>query len=116
MTSAGSIFPTCLRARAAAGGGRLLAPSGSGSLSDIFSSIFSGGGRGAAAEEGPEPGSDLEYQVNVPFWTAIRGGVMRLNIARRDVCGNCHGNGFIEAPASARSVMARGRLSRREDG
>ena len=33
------------------------------------------------------PGSDLEYQVNVPFWTAIRGGVMRLNITRQDVCG-----------------------------
>src|SRR6202166_1470239 len=40
---------------------------GSGGFRDIFSGIF--GGRGAAAEEGPEPGSDLEYQVNVPFWT-----------------------------------------------
>ena len=57
-----------------------------------------------AAEEGPEPGSDLEYQVNVPFWTAIRGGVMKLNIARRDVCGNCHGNGFIEAPGVVSAV------------
>jgi molecular chaperone DnaJ len=69
-----------------------------GGFRDIFSNIFTGGGRGEAAEEGPEPGSDLEYQVNVPFWTAIRGGVMKLNIARRDVCGNCHGNGYIEAP------------------
>src|ERR1035438_7101522 len=49
-----------------------------------------------SADIGPEAGSDLEYQVNVPFWTAIRGGVMKLNIARRDVCGNCHGNGFTE--------------------
>src|SRR5208282_3697667 len=57
------------------------------------------GGRGAAAAEtGPEAGSDLEYQVNVPFWTAIRGGVMRLNITRQDVCSNCHGQGYIEAP------------------
>src|SRR5258708_4187608 len=69
-----------------------------GGFRDIFSSIFTGGGRGEAVDEGPEPGSDLEYQVNVPFWTAIRGGVMKLNIARRDVCGNCHGNGAIEAP------------------
>ena len=60
--------------------------SGGGSFRDIFGGIF-GGGRGAEpAEEGPEPGSDLEYQVNVPFWTAIRGGVMRLNISRQDVC------------------------------
>jgi len=76
-------------------GGRKTTSSGGG-FRDIFSNIFSGG-RGAAAEESPEAGSDLEYQVNVPFWTAIRGGVMKLNIARRDVCGNCHGNGYVEA-------------------
>src|SRR5271167_469019 len=63
---------------------------GSGGFRDIFSGIF-GGARGAAAEEGPEPGSDLEYQVNVPFWTAIRGGVVRLNISRNDTCATCHG-------------------------
>src|SRR5579871_4927866 len=56
-----------------------------GGFRDIFGSIF-GGGRGAPTEEGPEPGTDLEYQVNVPFWTAIRVGVMRLNITRQDVC------------------------------
>ncbi len=67
-----------------------------GGFRDIFSGIF--GGRGGAHEEGPEPGEDLEYQVNVPFWTAIRGGVMRLNITRRDTCSNCHGQGFIEQP------------------
>src|ERR1022692_3183075 len=66
---------------------------GGGGFKDIFSGIF-GGGRGATATEaGPEAGSDLEYQVNVPFWTAIRGGVMRLNITRQDVCTNCHGQG-----------------------
>ena len=77
---------------------------------------FHGGGRGEAAQEGPEPGSDLEYQVNVPFWTAIRGGVMRLNIARRDVCGNCHGNGFIEAPGECPECNGKGRSSRRAGG
>src|SRR5712691_11817342 len=66
-----------------------------GGFGDIFSSMFSG--RGAAAEEGPEVGNDLEYQVNVPFWTAIRGGVMRLNITRRDACANCSGHGYVEA-------------------
>jgi molecular chaperone DnaJ len=67
-----------------------------GGFRDIFSSMFGGRG-GAAAQEGPEPGSDLEYQVNVPFWTAIRGGVMRLNITRQDACANCHGHGTIQA-------------------
>src|SRR6476659_9420304 len=82
------------------GGGRASKRSSSagGGFRDIFSNIFTGRGGAAAAEEGPEPGSDLEYQVNVPFWTSIRGGVMRLNITRRDVCSNCSGKGYIEAP------------------
>jgi len=84
--------------------------SGSGGFRDIFSNIFTGGGRGEAVDEGPEPGSDLEYQVNVPFWTAIRGGVMKLNIARRDVCGNCHGNGFIEAPGTCPQCHGKGTI------
>jgi molecular chaperone DnaJ len=79
------------------GGGRGRRGADTGGFRDIFSSIFSRGG-GAAAEEGPEPGNDLEYQVNVPFWTAIRGGVIRLNITRRDTCSNCNGNGYIEQP------------------
>src|ERR671930_545858 len=49
---------------------------------DIFSSMF-GGGFGAA-RTGPEPGSDLEYQVAIPFWTAIRGGEANLRIQKPD--------------------------------
>jgi molecular chaperone DnaJ len=82
---------------------------GSGSFRDIFSGIF--GGRGGAAQEGPEPGSDLEYQVNVPFWTAIRGGVMRLNITRRDTCANCHGHGFIEAGGTCPECGGKGQVT-----
>jgi len=83
---------------------------GSGGFRDIFSGIF-GGGRGAAAETGPEPGSDLEYQVNVPFWTAIRGGVMKLNITRQDVCANCHGQGYIEAPGKCPECNGTGQIT-----
>jgi molecular chaperone DnaJ len=91
-------------------GRKTTASSGGGGFKDIFSNLFSGGGRGAVAEEGPEPGSDLEYQVNVPFWTAIRGGVMKLNIARRDVCGNCHGSGSIEAPGVCPQCHGKGTI------
>jgi molecular chaperone DnaJ len=84
---------------------------GGGSFRDIFGGIF-GGGRGAApAEEGPEPGTDLEYQVNVPFWTAIRGGVMRLNISRQDVCSTCHGLGFLEAPGKCPECNGTGQIT-----
>src|SRR5215469_10917525 len=81
----------------------------SGGFRDIFSSMFSGG-RGAPPDEGPEPGSDLEYQVNVPFWTAIRGGVMRLNITRRDACTTCHGHGFVEAPGVCPQCNGKGTI------
>jgi molecular chaperone DnaJ len=84
--------------------------SSSSSFRDIFSGIF-GGGQGATTPAGPEPGSDLEYQVNVPFWTAIRGGVMRLNISRRDTCGNCHGQGFLEAAGKCPQCGGSGQIT-----
>jgi molecular chaperone DnaJ len=85
---------------------------GGGGFRDIFGSIF-GGGQGAsrAAEVGPEPGTDLEYQVNVPFWTAIRGGVMRLNISRQDICSNCHGQGVLEAPGKCPQCNGTGQIT-----
>jgi molecular chaperone DnaJ len=93
------------RGRRSGGGG------GGGSFRDIFGGIF-GGGRGApSAEEGPEPGTDLEYQVNVPFWTAIRGGVLRLNISRHDVCETCHGQGFQEAPGKCPECHGTGQIT-----
>ena len=91
--------------------GRSTRTSGGGGFRDIFSGIF-GGGRGAApAETGPEPGTDLEYQVNVPFWTAIRGGVMRLNIQRQDVCPQCHGQGELEAPGKCPECGGTGQIT-----
>ncbi len=95
---------------ARSGGRRSSGGSGGGGFKDIFSNIFTGGGRGESVAEGPEPGSDLEYQVNVPFWTAIRGGVMKLNIARRDVCASCHGNGYTEAPGECPQCHGKGTI------
>jgi molecular chaperone DnaJ len=90
--------------------GQRTTTTGGGGFRDIFSSMFGGGRGGAVAQEGPEPGSDLEYQVNVPFWTAIRGGVMRLNITRQDVCSNCHGNGVIEQPGVCPQCKGKGTI------
>jgi molecular chaperone DnaJ len=71
-----------------------------GSFRDIFSGMFTGGGQKAA--RGPQPGTDLEYQINVDFWTAVRGGVTRLEIQRQEVCPTCKGKstsgGSIECP------------------
>jgi len=93
-----------------AGGGRGRKSGSGGGFKDIFSGMFSGRNAGAAHEV-PEPGSDLEYQVNVPFWTAIRGGVMRLNITRQDVCGTCHGNGYTESPGKCPECGGTGQVT-----
>lgn len=86
----------------AGGGGQQQQTSGGGfggSFRDIFSGMFSGG---RAAAHGPQPGTDLEYQVNVDFWTAVRGGVTRLEIQRQEVCPTCKGKattgGSVECP------------------
>ena len=75
---------------------------GGGGFRDVFSDLFSrfggGGAAGAATQAQPQPGTDLEYQVNVGFWQAIRGAVLRLNITRADVCSTCAGRGYQEAP------------------
>jgi len=86
-----------------AGGAQRAASGGTkagGSFRDIFSGIFGGQQRsGFGMEpEAPEEGTDLEYQVNVDFWKAIRGGEMRLNIQHLVTCSNCRGKGFLEAP------------------
>jgi len=94
-----------------AGRGRKSSGGGGSSFRDIFGSMF-GGGRGTSpAEEGPEAGTDLEYQVNVPFWTAIRGGVMRLNISRHDVCSQCRGQGFLESPGKCPECNGTGQIT-----
>jgi molecular chaperone DnaJ len=70
-----------------------------GSFKDIFSGMFNGGRQAA---RGPQPGTDLEYQVSVDFWTAVRGGVTRLEIQRQEVCPTCKGKsttgGSVECP------------------
>jgi molecular chaperone DnaJ len=70
---------------------------GGGGLHDIFSNIFGGRGGGVTSTE-PELGSDLEYQINVGFWDAIRGTVTRLDISRQDTCTNCGGKGLVGKP------------------
>src|ERR1700676_2905591 len=72
-----------------------------GSFKDIFSGIFTGAQQ-QQKPRGPQPGSDLEYQATVDFWTAIRGGQARLQIQRQETCPTCHGQshtgGAVQCP------------------
>src|SRR4249920_1276563 len=89
---------------------------GAGGFRDIFSSIFGGGRGGTATEVGPERGTDLEYQVNVGFWDAIRGAVMRLNITRLDNCTNCHGSGVVGTPTTCPQCHGSGHITQSGGG
>ena len=79
---------------------------GGGGFRDIFSNIFSGGRR-----EQPEHGTDLEYQVTVPFWTAIRGGVVRVNVDHSEACANCKGNGVLEGSGACPECHGTGQVT-----
>jgi len=73
-------------------GGGSGAQGGGASFRDLFSPFFRGG-RGGEPEH--EPGGDLEYQIEIDFWDAVRGAVKKLTIARLDTCDTCHGTGAI---------------------
>jgi molecular chaperone DnaJ len=68
-----------------------------GSFKDIFSGIFSGAPQ-AQSPRGPQPGTDLEYQATVDFWTAIRGGQARIQVNRQETCPTCHGQASTGGP------------------
>src|ERR1700733_8822690 len=71
---------------------------GGASFRDLFSQFFRGGGRGGELEVEQEPGGDLEYQIEIDFWDAVRGAVKKLQITRMETCETCHGTGAIGSP------------------
>jgi len=68
------------------------------SFRDLFGQFFGGRGRTAAMEQEEEPGGDLEYQIEIDFWDAVRGAVKKLQVTRLDSCENCHGTGAVGTP------------------
>src|ERR1700761_925795 len=71
---------------------------GGASFRDLFSQFFRGGGRGGDTEIEQEAGGDLEYQIEIDFWDAVRGAVKKLQITRMETCDTCHGTGAIGSP------------------
>ena len=88
------------------GGGAGSAGSG-GNFRDLFSQFFRGG-RGGEMEPEQEPGNDLEYQIEIDFWDAVRGAVKKLSITRLDSCENCHGTGTVGSPQTCTTCSGTG--------
>lgn len=108
-------FPGAGRSAGGAGAGRPGAAAGGaggfsfediqgfgGGLGDLFSSIFEAGGRArgrGSRAQGPTRGRNVEYVVEIPFETAIRGGKVPIEVTVEESCALCSGSGA--APGSA---------------
>jgi molecular chaperone DnaJ len=81
-----------------------------GSFKDIFSGIFTGAQQ-PQHPRGPQPGTDLEYQATVDFWTAIRGGQARLEVHRQESCPACHGQSSTGGPTQCAECNGTGQVT-----
>ncbi len=64
---------------------------GGAGFSDIFSTIFSGGG--ASPRRGPQRGRDVEAEVTLDFAHAVQGTTLPLTLRSPGVCDSCQGSG-----------------------
>jgi molecular chaperone DnaJ len=91
---------------------------GATSFRDIFSQFFRGIAGEAEGPGRPEPGPDLEYQIEIDFWESVRGAVKKISITRLDSCGACRGTGAAGASqtvcsacnGTGRSMQTSGRM------
>jgi molecular chaperone DnaJ len=81
-----------------------------GSFKDIFSGIFTGA-QHSQRPRGPQPGTDLEYQATVDFWTAIRGGQARIQVNRQETCPACHGQAQTGGPMQCPECNGTGQVT-----
>ena len=81
-----------------------------GSFKDIFSGIFTGAQQ-PQRPRGPQPGTDLEYQATVDFWTAIRGGQARIQVNRQETCPSCHGQASTGGPLQCAECSGTGQVT-----
>jgi molecular chaperone DnaJ len=65
---------------------------GGASFSDLFGSIFSGGG-GNPRRAGPARGRDVEAEVRLDFADSVYGATLPLTLRAPGVCDTCHGSG-----------------------
>jgi len=92
------------------GGGAASNQSTWGSFKDIFSGIFSGAQQ-PQRPHGPEPGTDLEYQATIDFWSAIRGGQARIEVHRQEICPTCHGMAHTGGPMTCPECNGTGQVT-----
>ncbi len=68
-------------------------PSAFADFSDILGGIFGFGDFGGRANNGPTPGADLRYDLELTFEQAAFGHTTTLEFRRLETCGACRGTG-----------------------
>jgi molecular chaperone DnaJ len=91
------------------GGGQTSSQGSGSSFRDLFGQFFGGRG-GTVMEPEQEVGGDLEYQIEIDFWDAVRGAVKKLQITRMDSCETCHGTGAIGTPQTCPTCNGTGSI------
>jgi molecular chaperone DnaJ len=93
------------------GGGGGGAAGGGPSFRDLFGQFFRGGGAAVEEPTHAEPGSSLEYQIEISFWEAVRGTVKKLTISRLDSCTECRGTGTVGQPQTCTACGGSGQVA-----
>jgi molecular chaperone DnaJ len=78
-------------------------------LGDIFSSIFSRGGRGGRAQAQQVRGRDLETEVQLDFDQAVNGTQISVTVPKSGRCPTCHGSGAKPGTAPVTCPRCEGR-------
>ncbi|PID75383.1 MAG: molecular chaperone DnaJ [Deltaproteobacteria bacterium] len=64
------------------------------SFGDIFGDIFGFGSQHSRARSnGPVPGNDLRYDIEISFMEAVHGVTKEVELTRKDTCWTCEGGG-----------------------
>lgn len=64
-----------------------------GDFSGIFDSFFGGGRRSAQGAAGVRQGSNLRYDIEIPFQDAVFGSKVEVQYSRNESCSACRGTG-----------------------
>ncbi|HET6998601.1 MAG TPA: molecular chaperone DnaJ [Solirubrobacterales bacterium] len=83
---------------------------GGGDFGDIFSSIFSRGGRGGGRAQAQQVrGRDLETEVQLSFDQAVNGSQISVTVPKAGRCPTCHGSGAKPGTAPVTCPRCEGR-------
>ena len=78
---------------------------GGGGFSDIFGTMFGGGGR--TRQQAPRRGQDIETEATISFADSIEGVTVSLRLSSDAPCGDCNGTGARSGTVPRRQCLLR---------